>query len=133
MRFDPAPRRAVSENLLPMINVVFLLLIFFLIAAKLAPPEPFELTPPEAAGAPVAELPEGVLYLAPGGLVGWGEARGEAAWDALATTRAGCATDCDAALVVRADAGLAGADLAAAMARLRQIGVDRISLVSRAR
>lgn len=73
MRFDPAPRRAVSENLLPMINVVFLLLIFFLIAAKLAPPEPFELTPPEAAGAPVAELPEGVLYLAPGGLVGWGK------------------------------------------------------------
>ena len=41
------PRRG-GDNLLPMINVVFLLLIFFLISAEMTPPEPFEVSSPEA-------------------------------------------------------------------------------------
>ena len=44
---DDTPRRG-GDNLLPMINVVFLLLIFFLISAEMTPPEPFEVSSPEA-------------------------------------------------------------------------------------
>ncbi len=40
---DDTPRRG-GDNLLPMINVVFLLLIFFLISAEMTPPEPFEVS-----------------------------------------------------------------------------------------
>ena len=45
---DDTPRRG-GDNLLPMINVVFLLLIFFLISAEMTPPEPFEVSSPRGA------------------------------------------------------------------------------------
>ncbi|WP_322867174.1 biopolymer transporter ExbD [Aquicoccus sp. G2-2] len=42
----PRPvRRPRGEAILPMINVVFLLLIFFLMTAELAPPEPVAVAP----------------------------------------------------------------------------------------
>ncbi|MBL4543543.1 MAG: biopolymer transporter ExbD, partial [Rhodobacteraceae bacterium] len=44
----PRPTRP-REPVVPMINVVFLLLIFFLMAAVIAPPEPFGVTLPRAA------------------------------------------------------------------------------------
>ena len=49
MDFTDAPRRPRAESIVPMINVVFLLLIFFLMTSRLAQPDPFEVTPPEAA------------------------------------------------------------------------------------
>ena len=50
MRFAPPgarPRRP-RESAVPMINIVFLLLIFFLMTATIAPPAPFAVTPPAA-------------------------------------------------------------------------------------
>ena len=43
-----APRRAPnrSENIIPMINVVFLLLMFFMLSAQVAPPDPFDVEVP---------------------------------------------------------------------------------------
>ncbi len=40
MDFRDPPRRKPEENLLPMINVIFLLLVFFLMAARLTAPNP---------------------------------------------------------------------------------------------
>ena len=132
MRFPDPPRKRPSEQLLPMINVVFLLLIFFLLAAKLAGPEPFAITPPEAAGARPDDLPEGVFFLGAKGQMAYAEARGEAALSALAEDRRACAPDC-APLVLRADGGVSGAALAALLPRLSEAGVARVSLLSRAR
>ncbi|MFN3280067.1 MAG: ExbD/TolR family protein, partial [Tabrizicola sp.] len=47
MDFSEPQRRTKNLTLLPMINVVFLLLIFFLIGARLRPAEPFLTEPPE--------------------------------------------------------------------------------------
>ena len=41
-RFTPdAARAPTRDSTVPMINIVFLLLIFFLITAQIAPPAPF--------------------------------------------------------------------------------------------
>ena len=50
MRLDPPSRRRQDENIVPMINVVFLLLIFFLMTAQMTPPSPVQITPPSGQG-----------------------------------------------------------------------------------
>ncbi len=63
MIFAPLTRpRQRSESIVPMINVVFLLLIFFLMNAQMAPPDPIKITPPTATG-DVAEDSETVIHL----------------------------------------------------------------------
>lgn len=146
MDLNEPPRRGFEANLLPMINVVFLLLIFFLISARLAPPEPFAVTPPEAReGAPAAA--EFTLYLGADGALGFREALSapampaqEAAADApvlaaLAAARtAYCAkADCAAApppLALRADQGAPVARLARLMRALGAAGFERVDLVT---
>ena len=73
MRIDMPRRRPRGETIIPMINVVFLLLVFFLLTAQIAPPEPFRLTPPDAADADLPARDRDVLYVS---------ASGELAYDA---------------------------------------------------
>jgi biopolymer transport protein ExbD len=128
MQFSDPPRKAASENLLPMINVVFLLLIFFLIAATLAAPEPFAVTPPTASTG--AEPGEGaVIYLGADGALGFEGARDGAIWPALIAWRADCGAECPV-LRLRADAGARAPDLAALMAQLAELGFARVALVA---
>ena len=46
MDLGPPPRRATAEPVVAMINVVFLLLCFFMMTATLVRPSPFEVAPP---------------------------------------------------------------------------------------
>jgi biopolymer transport protein ExbD len=135
MDFRDAPRRRREENLLPMINVVFLLLIFFLISARMTPPEPFEVLPPQAQAEAEAQG-EFTLYVGPEGALGYGEAREAAALATLSTAReAYCAeSDCvamPARLTARADAALPAARLAALLPELSQLGFAQMELVAR--
>src|SRR5690606_8364618 len=78
MNFEPPPRPPQAESVVPMINVVFLLLIFFLMSAQLTPPDPFGVEPPVSAeGEPSA--PPLILPVSAAGVVAFGEAEGEAA------------------------------------------------------
>lgn len=135
----PAPPR--TANLLPMINVVFLLLIFFLIAAQLTPPEPFAVTPPEATPQDEA-AGDFSLYLGPAGELGFeAETSAEATADApvlaaLEAARAAyCATqDCEAQpprLLLRADAGAPVARIAGLLPQLGSAGFAQVDLVTR--
>ncbi|WP_201150810.1 ExbD/TolR family protein [Rhodovulum sulfidophilum] len=63
-----------GESIVPMINVVFLLLIFFLMSARLVPPAPFEAEPPRADGAEPAAGE--MLHLSASGDLAFGAARG---------------------------------------------------------
>ena len=45
MRLPEKPIQREYENLLPLVNVVFLLLIFFLVAGAFSSPDPFTITP----------------------------------------------------------------------------------------
>lgn len=133
MDFSEPPRRSPGDSLLPMINVVFLLLVFFLMAARIAPPAPFEVSPPQA----VAEAEaQGMftLFIDGDGRPGFRDITGEAAMAALAGARAEwCATaGCDPELpdlTLRADARLPASRLAALLPRLASAGYGRIELV----
>lgn len=141
LQFADPPAPAREANLLPMINVVFLLLVFFLIAARLAPPEPFAVTPPEAAAQDPA-AGDFALYLGPAGELGFEGALSAAAEGdapvlaALEAARAGycAAQDCAARpphLLLRADAGAPVARLAALLPQLGAAGFAQVDLVTR--
>ncbi|WP_376873792.1 ExbD/TolR family protein [Albirhodobacter sp. R86504] len=137
---DDEPRRG-GDTLLPMINVVFLLLIFFLISAEMTPPAPMEVESPEAI---LAEEANGTFTLfvdAQGALayrdvLGAEEAgRAEVLAALRAAREAYCGTDdCEARppeLLVRADAGLAVPDLARLIGALSIAGFVDVALVTR--
>lgn len=60
-------KRSSEENIIPLINIVFLLLVFFLLAGTLTPRPPFELQAVPAGESPHADVPEGALYISPSG------------------------------------------------------------------
>lgn len=109
-----------GDNIVPMINVVFLLLIFFLMVAELSKPAPVAVTLPQSAGG--AETPPGVvLYLDASGEVAFEDARG-----ASAVARINALAAPGVSLTIRADAG---ADAAAVAALLTQLsGFDSLNL-----
>lgn len=127
MEFSSPPRRRPKEAIVPMINVVFLLLIFFLISAQITPPAPFDVTLPDATGGEAA-APTDTLYIDAGGQLAFNAARGAAVYDALAAR----ATP-DATLQIRADAALDAGVLARLLPELAARGVRGVDLLARAR
>ncbi|MEM1429152.1 MAG: biopolymer transporter ExbD [Pseudomonadota bacterium] len=119
-----ATRKSRQPGLTPMIDVVFLLLIFFLMTAQITPPEPFEIEVPASASEEPAETGV-VLYLSAQGEIAFEDARGEAA---LAAVRAlGAEID---VLNVRADRRVDAAAVAALLSQLSGTGVGSVELVS---
>ena len=123
MDFGAPPARRRGESVVPMINVVFLLLVFFLITATIAPPDPFATEPPRSEGGVGAQLDE-VLYIGADGGLAFGDTRGEAVFAAVPE---------DGPLRIRADARLEARDVAAILARLAAAGVSDVRLVTVAR
>ena len=120
MRFAAPRRRRPAENIVPMINVVFLLLIFFLMTAQIAPPDPFAVTVPLSDAGDPAQGPA-VLYVSAAGDLALGPARGEAVFAAL---------DPATPLLIRADSALPAADLARLLPRLAATGLTEVALVT---
>ena len=119
---SPRPRRAAREPVVPMINVVFLLLIFFLMTAQILPPAPFDLTLPNASGD--EDTGQAALYISAEGEIAFDTARGDAA-----LAQAVAATE-DAPLRLHADATLPAATLAQILAQLTALGATRVEIVT---
>lgn len=126
MRIDPPPRRAPTEAVVPMINVVFLLLIFFLMTATIAPPEPIEVVLPSAGG-DEAPLSPGALLIGADGTLAWGELRGTEALDAAVEV---ASSDGARPLLIRADHRLDAARLAQLLGELHRRGIENAALVT---
>lgn len=111
------------ENIVPMINVVFLLLIFFLVSAQIAPPEPFAVIPPKS---DIDASADGLdtLYIDKDGLLAFGNARGDAVFLALAErVNSG-------PLLIRADRNVAASKLAALLPKIAKTGITDLSLIT---
>ncbi len=120
---DPRPTRAARENIVPMINVVFLLLIFFLMTAQIAPPEPFKITPPQSRGAVPADG-QATLYVDANGAQAFGAAQGDKVFALLANLPA------STPLLIRADAAFKASQLASLLAKLAAIGITDVAIVT---
>lgn len=127
MQFTAPRRRRTAEPIVPMINVVFLLLIFFLMSAQIAPPAPFEVTLPQSVGDERA-APADTLYMDADGRLAFNAARGEAVLGAL-TARA----TIDEPLQIRADARLDARALARLLPQLATRGIAEVEIVTGAK
>lgn len=119
---DP-PRKPRKEAIVPMINVVFLLLIFFLMTSQLAQPEPFKVNPPTSSveGEPEAEP---VLFINAEGRLSFEAQEGDNAIAAIAAQ----SNEADV-IQLRADAELAASTLAEVLRDLSAAGLSRVELV----
>lgn len=115
------------EPIVPMINVVFLLLVFFLMSATLSVPEPVETRLPEAEGAGPAEGGMISLFLGRDGVAAFGAERGEAALKAALAMHRG---EGAGPLHLRADEGAPAEALTTLIAALAAAGVDELALIT---
>ena len=122
MDYSSPKKRQAGEPVLPMINVVFLLLIFFLLSSQIAPGAPFAVTPPELEkGEP--SVTEAVLFMSADGRLHFSGAEGG---DAMAAVMAQ-ASEIDP-LTLRADAEVPARAVAALITRLRDAGIKAVTL-----
>ncbi|MEX0732326.1 MAG: biopolymer transporter ExbD [Aquisalimonadaceae bacterium] len=130
MRMPEPERREQGEQIIPLINIVFLLLIFFMLAGTLSAPDPFDIDPPEARQGLSADEPqEGLLSIsAAGGLAFEGDA---IAMEVLAdTVRTRLREDEMLRLTLKADAGVRATFLLDVMDALRNAGADSVLLLT---
>lgn len=134
MSFAQKARRTPPESIVPMINVVFLLLIFFLMTAQIAPPEPFEVTPPTVQeGDPATG--SFTLFLGADGTLGFREHTDtQTVLSALQQERqAFCRAQLECVspdLTLRADSGVDGRILAGILKQLGGAGFASVELVT---
>ncbi|QPM88846.1 ExbD/TolR family protein [Pseudooceanicola algae] len=122
--FSSPARRPQGESIVPMINVVFLLLIFFLMTSRLTPPEPFEVAPPKAAeGAEADET--AVLFVSAEGEAGFRDLRGAEAVAAYVADNDGR----EGAPQIRADGKTEAAVVARLLGDLTAAGMQNVALV----
>ncbi len=123
MEFSTPQRRPRGESVVPMINVVFLLLIFFLMTSQIAPPEPLEVDPPVAKKSKDTEA-HLTIFMDKTGSLAFRDFRGDAAVE-QALKAAGAAKS----LQLRADADLDAQKLARVLKTLSGNALQNIELV----
>jgi len=135
---QPQPRRPQDDALIPLINVVFLMLIFFMIAGQIRPPEALNIDLPTSRQGQLAE-PERILLLMdrqarialdgeilPAPLLSERLAVRLAAASAMDDGR----TDPRVGITLKADAAVTQGQLRALLDELHSLGVERLRLLS---
>lgn len=121
-RFQFAPHtanRPERESIVPMINVAFLMLIFFLMVAVIAPSDPLDVVVPSAPFDGTSEA-DAILSVDGSGQIAFGALRGDAALAAVVGQP----------VTLRADAALPGNTLARLLTQLAAQGTETIELVT---
>lgn len=134
MRFArPPTRRNDDERILPLINIVFLLLIFFMLAGRLAADDPFDVEPARSASSAAAEADDMlVLVGADGRLALDGEVIGEAALRSAVAERlvAAEAAGTTAHIRFKADGRTEAVRVVAIMELLREAGATSLHMLT---
>ncbi|MFO7759291.1 MAG: biopolymer transporter ExbD [Roseovarius sp.] len=118
-----------DARILPLINIVFLLLIFFMVAGRLSTSDPFDVAPPEAANAGEALLDGAEILLGPtGDLALDGQAMDRATLLDRLERRLQDAPDLP--LRLRADQAGEAQGLVALLQDLRRLGAQEVTLIT---
>lgn len=117
-----------DDRILPLINVVFLLLIFFMLAGTLTKSDAFKIDPPSSIStAEAAEHVFLVLIGADGRIAVNGEATDAAG---ITAVLAGAADRAAPSVSVKADGRAPAEILVAAMESIRAAGIDKVRLLT---
>lgn len=118
-----------DDKILPLINVVFLLLIFFMLAGKLAATDPFRIDPPTSARAGQVVIEDLLVQVgADGRLALNGEEMAEAALAAAVSERVGEGTP--GTVRLKADGTVEATRVVAIMELLRGAGIESLQLLT---
>ncbi len=129
MRFAPPRPKSDDERILPLINVVFLLLIFFMLAGRLAASDPFQIAPPESASEGASAARDLVVLVgADGRLALDGAVMDEAALRTALADRLSAGEDMK--LHLKADGNAQATRVVAVMELLREAGVEKLKLLT---
>lgn len=120
MQFSEEPRKKITENMVPMINVIFLLLIFFLMTSEIASPEPFEVNAPEIAEGLDAKG-TAILFLSSDGEIAFEEKFGSDALVSFSKVEQG---------KIKVDTALPASELAKILRQLAEMGVSGVEVVT---
>ncbi len=123
MDFETQAKPQREESIVPMINVVFLLLIFFLMTSQIVPPEPFEVSPPSS-NVQQDTQSDTTLYLDKTGQIGFEDLRGDAAIAAAAAM-----ATADKPIRLRADAEMEAQAFARTLKTLTRFEFRNVELV----
>ncbi len=123
MKLRRRATKAVSEPMLPMINVAVLLLVLLAAGARMEAPDPLPITLPQATGS-ATEGAEVRVFLGARGTVAYGDLRGP---QALAAATVAAASS--GALHLHADAEVSGADLVEILHTFAAAGVASTDLI----
>lgn len=125
----PPSRLQGEPQLLPLINVVFLLLIFFMLAGALAAPDPTRAQPPVSASEQLQERSRGVLSMSESARLALdGVSLNEEQIDAAVQTWR--LSNPGLPMTLKADARVSAARVVDLMERLRGLGFERLRLVT---
>lgn len=125
MRFALYPSRVKKESIIPMVNVIFLLLIFFLMTSSFIIPDPFELDKPYADSSNKVSTEER-LYISKTGKVFISEKVNENAWRYLEQNT-------PEKLLLIADSSFPAKDLLNISEKLKELGVIELNLLTNQR
>ena len=137
MQFAPPKPRREEEHILPLVNIVFLLLIFFILAGSLTSLDPIAVEPPRARVESAPAPRDLVLSLGADGAVALDGALIER--DALGPALAARLGDGEAGpeeskstvtVWLRADGAADALDVMAVMEALREAGLSRFQLLT---
>ena len=126
--WDRRPRRDPDDQALPLINIAFLLLVFFLLAGTLLPPSPFAITELELLNGTASPDESERLLMAPDGRMAY---RGQAL--RREDIEASLFADLDGPLRVQVDAATEAQQVVNLLRRLAAAGVERVELIGIAR
>ena len=126
MRFASSSSKAGEERILPLINVVFLLLIFFLLAGRLAATDPFPVEAPHSLGGERIGGHDLVVHVgADGSLAFNGSVLDEPGLRSAAALQGSYGT-----VRIKADGRVEARRVIAIMEILRESGVERLELLT---
>jgi len=122
MRIAVHPVRVKKESIIPMVNVIFLLLIFFLMTSSFIIPDPFELDKPYADSLNKVSN-EDRLYISKTGKVFISDKVNENAWRYLEQST-------PEKLLLIADSSFPAKDLLNISEKLKELGISELNLLT---
>ena len=128
MKLRRPSKRSEPENTIPLINVVFLLLIFFMLAGKLGQPDPFPLTPPQSQSERAPTERPATVYVGADGRTALGDEVLELeALEAAVRKRLG---ESGGVVRLKSDKAAEANRVIDVMDALRRAGVERVTLLT---
>ncbi len=123
----PRPRGTIDDQLVPLINIVFLLLVFFMVAGRITPQLETSVEPPVSASRKPSPDEPALLVLQPGGtLLLAGRPIGVPDLAHVLTPGRNAAD-----VTLAADRAVLAAELAPVLHELRLAGFERVTLYAR--